>query len=226
MKTYQILGCVAGLALAGQASANLVITGNFESGSARFTSDYKSATPGLPAPISGNHNTMWDEGTYTVYKNIQATHELWTYGPAGDHTTGTGNMMIVNGATTPNQTVWAGSLSSSLIAGQTYSLSAWVANIYPQSPPELVFTVGGNPVGGTVTFADKGVWQQFSATFVATGSASPQLMTDINLQASGNDFVLDDISVTAVPEPTTVLAGALLLLPFGVSTIRSLRRKA
>jgi hypothetical protein len=29
----------------------------------------------------------------------------------------------------------------------------------------------------------------------------------------------------AVPEPTTMIAGALLLLPFGASTIRGLRRK-
>ena len=30
----------------------------------------------------------------------------------------------------------------------------------------------------------------------------------------------------AVPEPTTFIAGALLLLPFGASTLRILRRKA
>jgi len=35
-----------------------------------------------------------------------------------------------------------------------------------------------------------------------------------------------DLPLSNVPEPTTVLAGALLLLPFGVSTIRNLRRKA
>jgi len=31
-------------------------------------------------------------------------------------------------------------------------------------------------------------------------------------------------SITAIPEPSTVVAGALLLLPFGVSTIRILRK--
>jgi len=31
--------------------------------------------------------------------------------------------------------------------------------------------------------------------------------------------------VTAVPEPTTMIAGALLLLPFGASTLRMLRRR-
>lgn len=39
-------------------------------------------------------------------------------------------------------------------------------------------------------------------------------------QANGNAT----ISLVAVPEPTTVIAGALLLLPFGASTIRVLRR--
>ncbi|MGH7972844.1 MAG: hypothetical protein ACREIC_29365 [Limisphaerales bacterium] len=37
---------------------------------------------------------------------------------------------------------------------------------------------------------------------------------------------INSITVSAVPEPTTILAGALLLLPFGGSTIRILRRKA
>jgi hypothetical protein len=32
------------------------------------------------------------------------------------------------------------------------------------------------------------------------------------------------IGVTPVPEPTTIIAGALLLLPFGASTLRALRR--
>jgi hypothetical protein len=40
--------------------------------------------------------------------------------------------------------------------------------------------------------------------------------------AINGDFSL---TATPVPEPTTILAGALLLLPFGVSTIRMLRRK-
>ena len=38
--------------------------------------------------------------------------------------------------------------------------------------------------------------------------------SDVNVQVFGS----------AVPEPTTVIAGALLLLPFGASTLRSLRR--
>ena len=47
---------------------------------------------------------------------------------------------------------------------------------------------------------------------------------------SPHALYLDDVSVTQdltpVPEPTTIIAGALLLLPFGASTLRILRRKA
>jgi hypothetical protein len=39
-------------------------------------------------------------------------------------------------------------------------------------------------------------------------------------------FEFDNVaySATPVPEPTTMIAGALLLLPFGASTIRFLRK--
>ena len=46
------------------------------------------------------------------------------------------------------------------------------------------------------------------------GSGNP---TGARVEFTGN--------VSAVPEPTTMIAGALLLLPFGASTIRILRRK-
>jgi hypothetical protein len=41
------------------------------------------------------------------------------------------------------------------------------------------------------------------------------------VQASGNVTM----TLAAVPEPTTMIAGALLLLPFGASTLRMLRRR-
>lgn len=38
------------------------------------------------------------------------------------------------------------------------------------------------------------------------------------------DFDINSVNVSAVPEPTTMVAGALLLLPFGMSTIRKFRK--
>ncbi len=37
---------------------------------------------------------------------------------------------------------------------------------------------------------------------------------------------ISDVALTVVPEPSTYIAGALLLLPFSVSTLRSLRRES
>jgi len=44
--------------------------------------------------------------------------------------------------------------------------------------------------------------------------------------ASTSSYAFEFDNIAVVPEPTTVVAGALLLLPFGASTLRSLRRKA
>lgn len=41
------------------------------------------------------------------------------------------------------------------------------------------------------------------------------------IKGAGQEFILN---FTAVPEPTTMIAGALLLLPFGASTLRILRK--
>ena len=61
-------------------------------------------------------------------------------------------------------------------------------------------------------------------------------ITSVEFISSGGSWVgpygdgyhavaLDNINVSAVPEPTTMIAGALLLLPFGASTLRVLRRR-
>ena len=48
---------------------------------------------------------------------------------------------------------------------------------------------------------------------------------DISYNSSDKDFNDMVLQMTVVPEPTTMIAGALLLLPFGVSTLRILRKK-
>jgi hypothetical protein len=46
----------------------------------------------------------------------------------------------------------------------------------------------------------------------------------LNLYSSPVDSGLSQPQLTAVPEPTTLIAGAMLLLPFGASTLRSFRK--
>jgi hypothetical protein len=80
--------------------------------------------------------------------------------------------------------------------------------------------LGNGGPGYTVTESDgAGV----SALVTTMLSALPGLTAEADLVAivspDGQSYVL------AVPEPTTMIAGALLLLPFGASTFRILRRK-
>lgn len=203
-----------GALTASQALAQTIINGNFESGNTGFTSDYTYIAPGSQNPPdapdpSGFDYALWDAGTYSVGTNPHSFHASWA--SFGDHTTGTGNMLIVNGAASP-VTIWQGTLSSALISGMTYEFSAWVANLYPPNqgpvaPAQLNFSVGGNAIGTTYTAPDVAVWHQFTATFVA-GNA-PVAVLDLNTAANGNDFALDDISLTAVPEPTSLVLTGL-----------------
>ena len=132
--------------------------------------------------------------------------------------------MIVNGSTKePNKLVWKGHLTSALEVGKTYEFSAYVANVYPANPASLEFSHNGTQIGVTFSATGSGNWEKFTATFVATTADSPTAI-DLNILASGNDFALDDMSLTVVPEPTTMIAGALLLLPFGASAMRFYRK--
>jgi hypothetical protein len=91
-----------------------------------------------------------------------------------------------------------------------------------------------SPVGGgatTATISDGTVNSLlFDATFLNTPSTTAPFILDfaifnqgalvgqVGLEWTGSEF---DV---VVPEPTTIIAGALLLVPFGVSTLRVLRK--
>lgn len=83
---------------------------------------------------------------------------------------------------------------------------------------ELVYVGVGNawwPGGDTPDQAamdDAASWMRGNAPLTITGSYAI-------LGNTGSD------TVTVVPEPTTMIAGALLLLPFGASAIRKLRNR-
>jgi hypothetical protein len=67
---------------------------------------------------------------------------------------------------------------------------------------------------GTTTFGQMTVYE----TAVEIGDWNNGTDT---IPASAN---IDSITISSVPEPTTMIAGALLLLPFGASTLRILRK--
>jgi hypothetical protein len=117
-----------------------------------------------------------------------------------------------------------------------------------------ISAVNGGTIG-TITGEGQAGWYQFNLTFSTTGetlsvydlttssllgSVNSSLVPGSDLSGSGylwlteQDFTFTDpgtlnvadLGATPVPEPTTMVAGAMLLLPFGASTLRMLRRKS
>ncbi len=71
-------------------------------------------------------------------------------------------------------------------------------------------------------------WAQYSFTFTANSSSTGLQFTGLDPSLGGSQgFIgLADVSMTAVPEPDTLIAGALVLLPFTLNMVRSFRRKS
>ena len=109
-----------------------------------------------------------------------------------------------------------------LMSGQTYILDFWARTTSTLGNPEaLTFSLGG--AGSSHTFMSaQSSYEEF--TYTITAGAGPALIFSAATLGADKIYV-DDVSVTAVPEPTTMVAGALLLLPFGASTMRMLRRR-
>jgi len=201
--------------VAGTALAVPIPNGDFEAGNTNFTSAYTfhGPFPGANAPGEG----LWDEGTYGIGTDPNNYHSLWT--SFGDHTTGTGNMMIVNGDTQANVQVWGVPVSGTIpvASGTQYYFSAWLTSVYPPpvgsdpiAPATLAFSINGSQINGDFTVnGPVGTWQLFYVGWNSGAATTAQLsLINKNLIASGNDFALDDISldtnVPGVPEPATM----------------------
>lgn len=170
---------------------SVVTNGDFSSSTRGFNSSYtyKSAHSTCNQCCCG---LLSLESTYAINTNPSNIHNNFT--SFGDHTTGSGNMLIVNGASTPNVTVWDQSITVS--AHTDYVFSAWVTSAYPQNPAQLQFSINGSPLGSTITpSSNDGVWQYFTTTWNSgnTSGPVPIALVNQNIQANGNDFAVDDI---------------------------------
>ncbi len=210
-----IAGAASALALVGSSVQAGVVNGNFEAGNTGFTSGY-TFLPGNGVP----------EGVYDVGVNPNAIHSSWA--TFGDHTSGAGNMMIVNGATAAGVNVWS-ETGLTVLSSTTYFFSTWVRSTYDASPAMLDFSVNGSVIGSLTAGLISDGWQQFYGTWTsgAATTLADLALVNNNTAFSGNDFALDDIAFgltrPGVPEPST---WALMLMGFGAIGYAVRRQRA
>lgn len=171
-------------------AVNLIENGDFEQGNAGFSSDY-GYSPGNLVP----------EGLYDVTDNPQSAHA--GFQPCPDHTSGSGNMMVVNGSGTPNQNVWCQTISG-LLPNTQYAFSCWVTTVVAASPARLQFEINGSTIGPIFNAPSSTcVWQNFYTLWTnGAGTSATICILNQNTTLGGNDFALDDIVFAPVCEVT------------------------
>ena len=201
-------------------STELVTNGDFTAGNSGFS----ASTYGYRADVAGNAELI-PEGLYGIGTNAQNYHSnFW----GRDHTTGTGNFMIVNGFPgTPQPVIW--STTVTVVPGTAYYFSAWAISLNTAGNYAILqFRVNNTLIGTTAPLPARAqnnnppfTWVQFYGTWTApVGVNSVQIdIVDFQTAAAGNDFGLDDISfatlapLPAVIAPTTNAAHGSALCP-------------
>jgi hypothetical protein len=225
MKKLQIAIMAVGLAGAMGASASITYSGTALSGL-----DYVVGNP-LP------NNPPSDAQYVPASGSTPALAALYT-SDAGLGDYGDNPAVFVQGP--------MGTLSSFSASYNLYSSSGgaglqpyWILWVNANPSEEIgIIGMGGSTLDSSskihVVYADQTYWDQ-SLGSILNDTYKGVAYGDMTVDWAGVSIGLWDIpdtigaaasfdSLTVVPEPTTMISGALLLLPFGASTLRMLRK--
>lgn len=165
---------------------NLVINGDFSSGNISFQSDY------IYSDKKSTGAGIWlEEGYYSIVDNPQYSH--LHYAACRDHTSGNGKMMVINGSQTPDQAVWKQRVA--VEPNTYYYFSTWISNAVNAAPSKLVFSINSKQLGDPIIAQNQTCdWNQFFAVWFSGDATQADIsIVNLNLEAGGNDFILDDI---------------------------------
>ncbi len=162
--------------------AELISNGDFSSGNVGFSSEYIYLASGI-----GSWDTQYGVG------HRPSDFLPGTWSDFGDHTSGDGLMMIVNGSTDASKYLWSQTVTTS--PDGVYQITARAASVFHDNRASLRFTINGVTVGTSLALGTPGQWQTFTATWHSGNATSATISVfDSGTAFYGNDFALDDIS--------------------------------
>jgi hypothetical protein len=239
VKTYLAAAAlVAGALLAGQATAASIIFQDFEGvnvGSPNFYTEYSYRS----GAQNTGANSMYGEGTWTINDTPFDTHDMWLEGSFAS------NKLILNGKdsgqSSDNTVAWRQE------AAATAGKYAFSFDVFDVCCNANFYNLGGVNATSILTFEyqiDGGLYSKIAdvktneiTNFSENGFDGYRISGTFNVAPTGtlrvsvrswqdapggNDFAIDNISITAVPEPTT---WGLMILGFGAAGSALRRRR-
>jgi hypothetical protein len=198
MKLHHI-AAVAALAFAVQAHASTVV----------FSDNFDTDATGLNLVPAG-----WTVTDGTV--DIIGAGSSWDYAP------GNGHYIDLDGTTNS-----AGTLTESLnlVAGQSYQLSFSLAGSHVAgiggNTESVTVSVGGSALGSPIVVSRNDAFQTYTFSFVAA-TAGPVALSFKDDSHDNVGALLDNVQVSAVPEPASV---AMMLAGLGLMGVAARRRR-
>ena len=212
MKKFTLTLMTIGLgAASASAAANLVKDGGFESPIISVTAQRRDL------------GFVFEAGAWTVVSgNVDQINGYWEKkeGSQSLDLSGQERGTISQGITT--------------VAGQEYALSFWMSGNPVLGAANKIVQVSfgtGSSRSFTYSIEDEGNsrmtmnWKEIECTFTAHSSYTVLTFKDVSEGANACGVALDGVVLTEVPEPASIAAGALLLLPVGSGALRLLRRR-
>lgn len=177
--TQTTLYIVEGISSSGD---NLIENGNFSLGNTAFSSQYVYSPAANPT-----------QGVYGIFTSGRDLSPQF-FANCRDHTSGNGNLMVVDGSPIANQEVWCQTVA--VQPNTAYAFSTWVSTVLPSNPAQLQFSINGVPLGTPFSPpVNTCVWRQFYETWTSMNDVQAEIcVVNQNTNPNGNDFALDDFS--------------------------------
>lgn len=172
---------------------NLVANGDFEGG---VTSASNNFTTSYAAGSGGAWGLLSNPGEWAITTAANLVHN--NFPGCTDHTTGSTNMFVANGASVANTVVWSQTVPVTI--NTDYLFSFWAMRVSNDpNQADLQLYINGVPIGPVNSTGAICNWGQVSDSWNSGGAVTAVLsIVNQSTSGSGNDFALDDITFSPV----------------------------